>query len=312
MPRQPAPRPTMADVARRAGVSTATVSYVLNATAGQTITEATRKRVFDAAAAVAYVPHSPGRALREGHSRTVIAEIGDLDQGGPTLSRVLRAMSVELHMHDHSLLVTVGGDGRRAELLGTVMPVAVVDFARVTTGTELDDEVSGLSDGRHVGYPYQSLIQLRHLVERGHVNIATVIPAAPQRTMTDVRVRHWQTAARELGIPALRSVRLHVRDGAHSLVRELLALGVTAVAAYDDATALAVLAALHDHSLRSPADLAVIGFDDSPYGALWRPALSTVRVDAERYGWRAARSALGLPLDDWTTDPSVVVARHTT
>ena len=65
-------RATSSDVARLAGVSRATVSYVLNGRADQSIPEATRDRVLAAAAELAYVPNAASRALRAGESRLVL------------------------------------------------------------------------------------------------------------------------------------------------------------------------------------------------------------------------------------------------
>src|SRR6476660_4105364 len=73
-PAEPAPRsvPTSADVARLAGVSRATVSYVLNNTSAVRISEPTRRRVHEAAKELGYVPHAAARSLRAGHSRMVL------------------------------------------------------------------------------------------------------------------------------------------------------------------------------------------------------------------------------------------------
>jgi DNA-binding LacI/PurR family transcriptional regulator len=84
---------------------------------------------------------------------------------------------------------------------------------------------------------------------------------------------------------------------------------VTAVAAFDDEVGLRVLAAMSDLELRAPADLAVIGFDEGRYGGLWRPSLTTVRIESETFGRRAARSALGLEVGEWQSPPSHVIAR---
>ncbi|MGW1288141.1 LacI family DNA-binding transcriptional regulator, partial [Streptomyces sp. NPDC002586] len=64
--------PTSADVARLAGVSRATVSYVLNNTSAVRISEPTRRRVHEAARELGYVPHAAARSLRAGHSRMVL------------------------------------------------------------------------------------------------------------------------------------------------------------------------------------------------------------------------------------------------
>lgn len=73
--------------------------------------------------------------------------------------------------------------------------------------------------------------------------------------------------------------------------------------------ALGVLAAMTDLGLTAPDDLAVIGFDDAPHGALWRPALTTVHIDARAFGRRSARMALGLPVRDARPAPARVIRR---
>ena len=62
--------------------------------------------------------------------------------------------------------------------------------------------------------------------------------------------------------------------------------------------------------LQAPEDLAVIGFDDTPHGALFSPALTTVHIDAEAIGRIAVRSALGLPAPDMTREPAQVIVRQ--
>ncbi|WP_262059759.1 substrate-binding domain-containing protein [Streptomyces sp. STR69] len=85
---------------------------------------------------------------------------------------------------------------------------------------------------------------------------------------------------------------------------------VTAVLAYNDDLALVTLAAMRRLGLRAPDDLAVIGFDDTPHGALFSPALTTVHIDAEAIGRDAARTALGLPPADTASRPARVIVRE--
>jgi DNA-binding LacI/PurR family transcriptional regulator len=94
-------------------------------------------------------------------------------------------------------------------------------------------------------------------------------------------------------------------------VRAFLAAraGVTAVAAFDDDVALRTLTALHDLGLDAPGDLAVIGFDDTEYGALTTPALTTVHIDAEAHGRQAARAVLGLEPADLPHAPGHIIVR---
>ena len=85
---------------------------------------------------------------------------------------------------------------------------------------------------------------------------------------------------------------------------------MSAFACYDDDVALAALSALSDLSVRVPDDIAVIGFDEGTHGRYWRPSLTTVRIDAEGYGRRAARVALGIEPGPWVDAPSEVVVRE--
>ena len=164
------------DVATAAGVSTATVSYVLNDTPGQTITEATRARVRRVADELGYTPLGVARTLRAGLSRVVLLNTGSLVPGN-SLQKLVKGMSDELRVHDHVLLVSADPDGIDAAVRAAVSPRAVLDITKVTSGEEADDPISGVTQGYHVGMSFQTLTQLRHLAERGHRHIAFALPA---------------------------------------------------------------------------------------------------------------------------------------
>lgn len=101
------------------------------------------------------------------------------------------------------------------------------------------------------------------------------------------------------------------RDAGTAAVRTFLAAHdeVTAIAAFDDDIALRTLTALQDLGLSVPSDVAVIGYDDTEYGALVTPALTTVHIDAEAHGRVAARVALGLDTGGITRSPGRVIER---
>ena len=304
----------MRDVAAAAGVSTATVSYVLNDTPGQTITKATRLRVRRAVAELGYTPHGVARTLRSGRSRIVLLHIGSLVAGN-SLDSVVAGMSEELRRHDHVLLVTTDAGGIDDSVLATVSPRTVLDLTKVATGTEEDDPVSGVTDGYHVGLAFHTITQLRHLGERGHRHVAFVLPAEGAGAIGHARISHAERTAETLGL-TLEVIRLHTTPdgrGDPEVVRRLVEdTDVTAVAAFDDNVALAVLAAMRRTGHRVPGDLAVIGFDEGRHAALWEPALTTVRINATAYGRRAARISLGLDAGPWTQPPSEIIVRETT
>ena len=298
-------RPRIRDVAALAGVSTATVSYVLNGTEGQTITPRTRERVRRAADQLGYVPHRIARALREGRSPVVLLNVGTM-MGGSTVSALVEGMTAELRRHGHTLLVTSEPRGIGADVIDAVAPRATLDLTVVADGTAEDDVVSGVVAGDHAGFAFHTATQLGHLAARGHRRIAFAVPpgAAP---FARARADHARRSAPTLGLAQLAVVEVGPIETVRRLVEDPT---LTAVATYDDDLALAVLSAMAELGARAPHDLAVIGFDEGLAGALWRPGLTTVRIDGAGYGVRAARVALGLPAPEWTAPPSTVVVRE--
>ncbi|RAK38114.1 DNA-binding LacI/PurR family transcriptional regulator [Actinoplanes lutulentus] len=287
----------MRDVARASGVSQATVSFVLNETANQTIPDATRERVRRAAAELGYVPHSIARALREGASRIVVLEAGGLPRGN-SLESFIAGLDAELALAGHSLLVSYGSSAAAIE---AVSPRAVIDLPAVYASPDREVADGGWIDGMAA----HTLTQIGHLAGRGHRKIAVAVPAGPDPLFA-LMAGHVRSAAQELRLPPPETVLV---DDRPDQLRALLDAGITAVAGLHDDAALGVLAALSDLGLRAPDDLAVIGFDDTPQGALWRPRLTSVRIDARAYGRRTARQVLGLPVGDATPAPAQVIVR---
>jgi DNA-binding LacI/PurR family transcriptional regulator len=303
-------RATLRDVAAAAGVSRALAGFVLGDDHGKSIPEVTRERVREAARDLGYVPHGIARALREGSSRVVVLSI---DPGlESNYSRTFtRGLDEELAAHGHMLLVRQGHSAPVPErqILDTISPRAVIRLPGnyLAAGHELDD------GGWEGGFAANILVQVRYLADRGHARIALAVPDGDP-PLVPVRVRFAREAAARSGLPEpLVLVVPRSRPAAVDAVREFRAehAAVTAVAAYDDDVALRVLAALRALGLAVPGDLAVIGFDDAEYGALVDPALTTVHVDAEEHGRKAAREVLGLdpgPLARF--EPGKVIVRE--
>ncbi|MET7289157.1 LacI family DNA-binding transcriptional regulator, partial [Streptomyces sp. NPDC005573] len=187
--------PTSADVARLAGVSRATVSYVLNNTGAVRISEATRQRVRQAARELGYVPHAAARSLRAGHSRTVLMS-APTTPAGPVYGRLLGELQTAFGSLDYTV-VQYGSVGLRgdeaARAWAELRPVAVVVPATelgprgvavlkragaravVTLGP---DRVEGahalLTDHAAVGHCAGT-----HLYARGRRRIGVVMPEEP-------------------------------------------------------------------------------------------------------------------------------------
>ncbi|MEU9368552.1 LacI family DNA-binding transcriptional regulator [Streptomyces avermitilis] len=300
---------TLNDVAAASGVSRATVSFVLNDEPNQTISPATRERVRQAARDLGYVPHGIARALREGSSRIVVLNI-DRDLEGNYSRSYIRGLDDELAAHDHVLLVRHGHSAPRStqQMLDTIAPRAVLRFGEAyLTGHELDHLGGGWKDGLAA----HAALQIRHLADRGHTRVGMALPDG-ETPLTEVRLRFAREAARTLGLaPPTPFVVPRPRSAGTRAVQDFRAAHstVTAIAAFNDDIALRTLTALHDLGLTVPDDLAVIGFDDTEYGALVTPALTTVHIDAEAHDRLAARTALGLDAGGLTPTPGRVLVR---
>ena len=303
-----AKRATLRDVAAAAGVSRALAGFVLGDDHGKSIPEATRERVRAAARDLGYAPHGIARALREGSSRVVVLSIDPYLEGN--YSRTFaRGLDEELAAHGHILVVrhehvapatsvTPAGLAPPArpaverQVLDALSPRAVIRLPGnyLAAGRELDD------GGWEGGFAANVLVQVRYLADRGHAAVAVALPDGDP-PLGPVRVRFAREAAARAGLPEPPALTVpRSRPAAAEAVRRFRAAhpAVTAVAAYDDDVALRVLAAMRALGLAVPGDLAVIGFDDTDFGALVDPALTTVHVDAEEHGRKAAREVLGL------------------
>jgi len=284
---------TSADVARESGVSRTTVSYVLNDTAGATISPATRARVRATAERLGYTPSAAARALRTGRSDLVLCVLPDWPLG-PSIDTLVEHLAATLADRGLALLVHHGRARRPlADLWRAVTPRAVVGFTAFTaserqameragiqvlgTVLEEDDERPGSFS---VAQGEVGRLQVRHLTRTGHDVIGYAAPTDPRVAEFHVRrLAGVRQECEERGLPAplVRPVGLEVAAGAEA-VRAWRAGSrpVTAVAAYNDDVAMAVLAGARALGLRVPDDLAVIGVDDIPTARLTVPALTTV------------------------------------
>ena len=303
-------RVTMKDVARASGVSPATVSFVLNGAANQTIPAATRERVRRAADELGYVPHGLARALREGTSRIVVLNVARLPHGGTSLSGFIDGLDEELGRYGHTLLVRYRDQpDDTARLVAAISPRAVLDLDRLYFAADPEVADGGWIDGLAA----HTAVQVRYLVEQGHVDLGMAVRDDPRiERLAAIRLGYARRIVEELGLPELRSVSVGL-----SVEADRVAVGsflerhptVTAVAGLDDDAALRVLAAARELGVAVPERLAVIGFDDSPLGELFSPALTTVRIDTAAFGRRAARTLLDEPPGTEAPGPASVIRR---
>jgi len=329
-------RPTSRDVAAEAGVSRATVSYVLNgADAKHRITPATRARVLEVADRLGYEPNAVALALRAGRTEIVLVEIPNWPIG-PPLAEAISTMVEALEQLGYTPLVHFQRADPRslARASQRVHPVGVI-----APGAELSPELllrlhafgaRGVVafDEQPLPHVYTYVIEqarigrlaLEHLADRGHRRVLALMPDdAGVRRLVEQRLSGATTAAREHRV-ALRSVMVPVRRDSveRALAAELdRSKRATGIYAFNDEQALVALEVLRSRGVALPDEMALIGCDDSPAAEHMRPRLTTVRFD-DHGRWREIARHLhamisterGYP-DATVSEPRVVVGQTT-
>ncbi|MFF2995056.1 LacI family DNA-binding transcriptional regulator [Streptomyces sp. NPDC057950] len=298
VPPSPAQRPvpTSADVARLAGVSRATVSYVLNNTSAVRISEPTRRRVHEAAKDLGYVPHAAARSLRAGHSRMVLMPAPTVPVG-PLYGQFFNELQWALGRLDYTVVqygsVGLHGD-EAARAWAELRPVAVLvpgsglgpegvavlkrsgARAVVTLGPErVEGAHALLMDHERVGHSAGA-----HLAARGRHRVGVVVPEEPGlEIFSRPRLEGVRRALRGSGATTTELPLAYEEEAAARLAARWRALGLDGVFAYNDEYAMLLMRALQDAGIAVPDETAVIGADDLMLGRLLRPRLSTVHIE---------------------------------
>ena len=322
MDRSTGSRPTSADVARLAGVSRATVSYVMNGKGDGRISDSTRARVLAAVRKLEYAPNATARTLRAGHGDVVLMPLPSLPLSPPVdahieyLDQELAARGLRLLLHGDR--AGKGGAGVRS--FAELRPAAVLlDAARCTpsavrllrrAGTQV--LAIGRVRGGHVPFlPMDPIavarLATRYLLDQGHLSLACLVPGPPLESLSEPRFAAVQAMAEPAGVhvervdcdinvDSLRAAATSWRDPARR---------PSAVYAYNDEFALLLIQALRDVGLRVPQDLAVIGSGNYPLGAMLRPLLTTTYLQPDVMA-RAEASSLRRLIDGEELDRAQV------
>ncbi|MFJ8794360.1 LacI family DNA-binding transcriptional regulator [Streptomyces sp. NPDC102462] len=282
-------RVTSVDVAREAGVSQTTVSYVLNDVTHQKISEETRRRVFEAVEKLGYTPSAAARTLRRGRSDIVLLLLADVPLGF-TAMELVEHLTSDLEAHGLSVITRIENGRTVNSLWRDLAPAAVVLFAPVADeqrarmragGTHVVNvwrDGSGEEDSLTPSQTRIGRLQVGHLVAAGHRQLGYAAPADTRlQDFYELRLQGASESCVEqgLGVPVVREVPFDTASAA-DVVKEWRAAGVTGVCAYNDEVAFALLAGMRTAGLSAPADLAVIGVDDIALAQFADPPLTTV------------------------------------
>ena len=299
--------PSVADVARLAGVSTQTVSRV--SAGARNVRADTREKVLRAMERLGYSPNRAAQALRRGSFRTIGVVTQHIERTGEALttegvlaaawragytvsmiqverpaSRDMRTAVLHLAHQgvDGLVVVQAGRADSRHLVLPADVPVAVSDSALVGY------------------YPSASADQVRgvraavdHLLGLGHREVHHV--TGPQDSQSAlIRSATWAARLRESGIEPPEPVRGDWTAAGGYAAGERLAAdpAVTAVFCANDEVAIGLIRAMHERGRRVPRDVSVVGFDGLSLGEYSFPPLTTVRQDFRRAGEEMVRLVL--------------------
>ena len=310
---------TIKDIAAYCGVSTSTVSRVLND--HPDVSPAVRDQVNEAIQALHFVPNNSARTLVSTRSTA----IGVVSRGvdNPFLSSIIRVLGREIHDQGYTMVlhqISTQSDEIRAaallerekKLLGVIflggrfnytkeelepltVPFVCCTYTN-TFGDLTEEDYSSVS----IRDEDEAAKAVKYLVDRGHRRIAMILDDPADYSIGQLRFQGYRRALAEAGIdydPALAVFTGdYAMDAAYDYTMRLIDSDAefTAILAISDAIAIAAIKALTDRGRRVPEDCSVIAIDGMELSAYTVPTLTTLRQPAEEMALESARMLIGI------------------
>jgi len=311
------PYVTLDDIARKAGVSIATVSRALNNK--DAISSSTKETILKLAKQMGYTPNAVARGLKTHRTRTIGVVITDISD--PFFAPIVRGIENAARQEGyHIILCDTNEDYQmEKEVLGTLMERRVDGLLLTPVQTSFEDilelkkkRVAFVLLCRH--FDFELLVEIdsvatddvegaclatTHLLEKGHrrilfINGPTYVSSAKERlagykrALLEAGVKFDQSFIREGGIKMEDGYRI-TKEELNGPVR------FTAIFAYSDFVALGVMKALREANLAIPEDIALVGYDDIDVSSFLEVPLTTVRIpkyELGMQGFKLLRSRL--------------------
>nr|WP_318381711.1 LacI family DNA-binding transcriptional regulator [uncultured Enterobacter sp.] len=316
---------TILDVARKAGVSKATVSRALNGKV--VVSEEVKARIFQAIEETGYRPNLLARKLATSESNSVGLVITNGLYNGPFFSAMIYQAATCSEDHQRQLVLADGKHSRDDErnainFLLQLRCEAIMIYPKYLSVDELDDLIDQnsvpivvinreLKRNRNcsvfVNHRECSMRMVEHLLQQGHRDIAFVAGVEGSPT-GDSRLAGYYAALKNAGITP--DEQLIVRgswstESGYEAGWALLdnARPMTCILAANDDMAIGVTKAMTDRGLQVPADISVAGFDDSIIGRYFTPTLTTVHIPMDEMINDAVQILLSPTTENDTSPP---------
>ncbi len=297
---------TARDVARRAGVSTSTVSHVLNGTRG--VSRVLRERVLAACDELAFEPNVVARSLKTSRSRTLGFVVPDVNE---FFTQILLGVEEVAEASGYSVIFCHSHADPRKELsyLRLLRGRRVDGIILAPTGTRhpdlerlvqtryplvlVDRTVPGLDiDLVSVDNQPAAFAAVNHLIGLGHRRIA-MVAGDMRMSSSEPRVRGYRRALEAAGVPfdpdLLVSGEGLTNEG-RLAVKELMSRDARPSALFvaNNLMTIGAMMALQEMGVSTPADVAYVGFDDFDWAGLLRPQLTVIAQPTNEIGRTAA------------------------
>ena len=296
------------DVARAAGVSTATVSRVMNG--AQNVRPETREHVLRASRNLNYLPNPAARTLSTNRTKTIAAVVPTLEYS--IFAKYLTAIEQTLAQRGYSLVIALSNFDSEEELMAARKLLGMGAEAFILSGIEHCDMLVDLFDTRSipfvftsvwdphcpvptVGYDNAALAHsaIDYLVAKGHREISVIHGPLDNSDRTRMRKSGALAAEREQLALSFYETELSVAGGKQAATSILRARErCTAVLCFSDVLALGCIFALQEHGIAIPDDISVMGFDNLDWTPHVTPALTTINLPVTEMGESVARQLI--------------------
>jgi len=300
---------TIKEVAEKAGVSAATVSYVLNES--RNVRPETEQRVLWAARELGYLPNNAARSLAVGHSSILGLIVPDISN--PFFPEIAKAFQLEAGMHGlETLLMDGNKDPSRTRLLvERLLGMQVPGIAFLTSQVDAPlkefiarkgiaatylgfDSAGAKSANVAIEQEHGITEAVNHLAALGHRK-AGFVGGPSDGIFARRRKKAFLDAAAAAGIETrVFDSDFTVQGGYFGCSRVLGGFPATAVMAANDLMAIGALHYAYDRQIPVPAELSVIGFDNIDFAQFTQPALTTVDVPQAEIGRLVCQSLWSL------------------